>query len=365
MNAYLLLANGMVFAGRSVGAEGVTVGEVVFATGMVGFQETLTDPSYYGQIITQTYPLIGNYGMNKDDMESDKIWARGYIVREACQTPSNWRCEETLDSFLKKNNTIGIEGIDTRHLTRIIRESGVMNGAILTTFDPADPANKAETDKLLEEIRAYAVTDAVKSVTCAEPEVYNEKGETHIVLMHYGCKRNIIRCLVKRGCKVTVMPAFATAEEVAALDPDGIMLSNGPGDPTDNVAQIAEIARLFGRIPMFGICLGHQLMALAQGGSTVKLKYGHRGVNQPARDVCGTRTFLTSQNHGYAVVPESVKTGVIRYVNANDGTCEGIDYPDLQAFSVQFHPEACSGPHDTAFLFDRFCDLMGGAHHAD
>ena len=203
------------------------------------------------------------------------------------------------------------------------------------------------------------------SVTCAKPEVYNEKGETHIVLMHYGCKRNIVRCLVKRGCKVTVMPAFATAEEVAALAPDGIMLSNGPGDPTDNVDQIAEIAKLFGRIPMFGICLGHQLMALAQGGSTVKLKYGHRGVNQPARDVCGTRTFLTSQNHGYAVVPESVKTGVIRYINANDGTCEGVDYPDLRAFSVQFHPEACSGPHDTAFLFDRFCDLMGGAHHAD
>ena len=205
MNAYLLLANGMVFAGQSVGAQGVTVGEVVFSTGMVGFQETLTDPSYYGQIITQTYPLIGNYGMNHDDMESDRIWAKGYIVREACTTPSNWRCEETLDSFLKKNNTIGIEGIDTRHLTRIIRESGVMNGAILTTFDPADPANKAETDKLLETIRAYAVTDAVKNVTCAAPEVFNEKGETHIVLMHYGCKRNIVRCLVKRGCKVTVM----------------------------------------------------------------------------------------------------------------------------------------------------------------
>ena len=208
MNAYLLLANGMVFAGQSVGAEGVTVGEVVFATGMVGFQETLTDPSYYGQIITQTYPLIGNYGMNKDDMESDKIWAKGYIVREACKTPSNWRCEETLDSFLKKNNTIGIEGIDTRHLTRIIRESGVMNGAILTTFDPADPANKEKTDALLAEIRAYAVTDAVKNVTCAEPEVFNPAGETHIVLMHYGCKRNIVRCLVKRGCKVTVMPAL-------------------------------------------------------------------------------------------------------------------------------------------------------------
>ena len=238
MNAYLLLANGMVFAGQSVGAEGVTVGEVVFATGMVGFQETLTDPSYYGQIITQTYPLIGNYGMNKDDMESDRIWAKGYIVREACTTPSNWRCEETLDSFLKKNNTIGIEGIDTRHLTRIIRESGVMNGAILTTFDPADPANKAETEALLAQIRAYAVTDAVKNVTCEKPEVFNPQGETHIVLMHYGCKRNIVRCLVKRGCKVTVMPAFATAEEVAALNPDGIMLSNGPGDPAEPVEVI-------------------------------------------------------------------------------------------------------------------------------
>ena len=360
MNAYLLLANGMVFAGQSVGAEGVTVGEVVFATGMVGFEETLTDPSYYGQIITQTYPLIGNYGMNKDDMESDKIWAKGYIVREACKTPSNWRCEETLDSFLKKNNTIGIEGIDTRHLTRIIRESGVMNGAILTTFDPADPANKAETDKLLEEIRAYAVTDAVKSVTCAEPEVYNEKGETHIVLMHYGCKRNIVRCLVKRGCKVTVMPAFATAEEVAALNPDGIMLSNGPGDPAENVYQIAQIQKFLGKVPLFGICLGHQLTALAAGGKTYKLKYGHRGVNQPVKEVNGVRTYITSQNHGYAVDGESIQAGTVSFVNANDGTCEGIDYPGLSAFTVQFHPEACTGPKDTGFLFDRFVEMMKG-----
>ena len=201
------------------------------------------------------------------------------------------------------------------------------------------------------------------------PEAYTLRPEGDVLhrvaLIDYGAKRNIARELCKRGCAVTVLPCSAQAEDILAAGYDGVMLSNGPGDPTDNVSQIAEIAKLFGRIPMFGICLGHQLMALAQGGSTVKLKYGHRGVNQPARDVCGTRTFLTSQNHGYAVVPESVKTGVIRYVNANDGTCEGIDYPDLQAFSVQFHPEACSGPHDTAFLFDRFCDLMGGAHHAD
>ena len=371
MNAYLLLANGMVFAGQSVGAEGVTVGEVVFATGMVGFQETLTDPSYYGQIITQTYPLIGNYGMNKDDMESDKIWAKGYIVREACQTPSNWRCEETLDSFLKKNNTIGIEGIDTRHLTRIIRESGVMNGAILTTFDPADPANKAETDKLLEEIRAYAVTDAVKSVTCAEPEVYNEKGETHIVLMHYGCKRNIIRCLVKRGCKVTVMPAFATAEEIKALAPDGIMLSNGPGDPAEPVEVIENLKHIFElNIPTFGICLGHQLSALAAGAKTMKLKYGHRGANQPVTSPAKQRTFITSpakqrtfitsQNHGYAVMadtlPESV--GQMSYFNANDGTCEGVDYLKWNCFTVQFHPEANGGPKDTEFLFDQFVSRM-------
>ena len=360
MNAYLLLANGMVFAGQSVGAQGVTVGEVVFATGMVGFQETLTDPSYYGQIITQTYPLIGNYGMNHDDMESDRIWAKGYIVREACTTPSNWRCEETLDSFLKKNNTIGIEGIDTRHLTRIIRESGVMNGAILTTFDPADPANKAETEALLAEIRAYAVTDAVKNVTCAAPEVFNPEGETHIVLMHYGCKRNIVRCLVKRGCKVTVMPAFATAEQIKALAPDGIMLSNGPGDPAENTYQIEQIRKLLGKVPMFGICLGHQLTALAAGGSTYKLKYGHRGVNQPVRDLNGVRTYITSQNHGYAVDGDTVKLGKVRFVNANDGTCEGIDYPELKAFTVQFHPEACTGPKDTSFLFDQFVELMKG-----
>ena len=277
MNAYLLLANGMVFAGRSVGAAGVTVGEVVFATGMVGFEETLTDPSYYGQIITQTYPLIGNYGMNRWDMESQRVWARGYIVREACTTPSNWRSEETLDSFLKRNGIIGIEGIDTRRLTRIIRESGVMNGAILTEFDPADPANAGRTQALLDEVRAYAVTDAVKNVTCTQPQVHNPQGSPHIVLMDYGCKRNIVRCLVRRGCKVTVMPAFSTAEEVAALAPDGIMLSNGPGDPAEPVQAIENLRRIFElNIPTFGICLGHQLSALAAGAKTTKLKYGHR-----------------------------------------------------------------------------------------
>ena len=257
---------------------------------------------------------------------------------------------------MKANNIPGIAGIDTRAVTRILREAGTMNAAICDTV-PDD----------LAPLRAYRITDPVPQVTTPEPYTLQPEGATlhRVALIDYGAKRNIARELCKRGCAVTVLPCSAKAEDILAVGYDGVMLSNGPGDPTDNVSQIAEIAKLFGRIPMFGICLGHQLMALAQGGSTLKLKYGHRGVNQPARDVCGTRTFLTSQNHGYAVVPESVKTGVIRYVNANDGTCEGVDYPDLQAFSVQFHPEACSGPHDTAFLFDRFCDLMGGAHHAD
>ncbi len=367
MNAYLLLANGMTFTGQSVGAEGVTVGEVVFATGMVGFEETLTDPSYYGQIITQTYPLIGNYGMNSQDMESGRVWARGYIVREACTTPSNWRSQETLDSFLKKNGIIGIEGVDTRRLTRLIRESGVMNGAILTEFDPADPANAEKTAALMAEIRAYTVTDAVKSVTCKEPEVYNPGGALHIVLMDYGCKRNIVRCLTKRGCKVTVLPAFSTAQQVAALAPDGIMLSNGPGDPAEPVEAVNNLREIFALdIPTFGICLGHQLSALAAGAGTTKLKYGHRGANQPVTDFASGRTYITSQNHGYAVLGEVLppEMGEVAQVNAHDGTCEGIQYKKWNCFTVQFHPEANGGPKDTEFLFDRFLDNVKAAKEA-
>ena len=352
---YLVLQDGQVFEGFRFGGPADAVGELVFTTGMCGYLETLTDPSYAGQIVMQTYPLIGNYGIIPEDFEG-ACCVRGYVVREWCEEPSNFRCQGDLDAFLRDRGVPGLWGVDTRELTRIIREHGVMNAAICDEV-PAD----------LTAVKTYAVTGVVEAETCKAASAYPAEGEERfrVSLLDYGAKRNIVRELQKRGCTVTVLPAQTSAEEVLAAKPDGVMLSNGPGDPTDNTAQIAEIAKLFGRIPMFGICLGHQLMALAQGGSTVKLKYGHRGVNQPARDVCGTRTFLTSQNHGYAVVPESVKTGVIRYVNANDGTCEGIDYPDLRAFSVQFHPEACSGPHDTAFLFDRFCDLMGGAHHAD
>ncbi len=364
MNAYILLANGMVLEGTSVGATGITVGEVVFATGMVGFQETLTDPSYFGQIITQTYPLIGNYGMNSQDMESGRIWAKGYIVREACTTPSNWRSEQTLDAFLKSQNIIGIEGIDTRHLTRMIREKGVMNGAILTEFDPADAANKTKTDAVMAEINAYSVKDAVKTVTCAAPSVHNPEGAPHIALMDYGCKNNIVRCLTKRGAKVTVMPGFASADEVAALNPDGIMLSNGPGDPSEPVEIIENLREMFKRnIPTFGICLGHQLSALAAGAKTVKLKYGHRGANQPVTDFESGRTFITSQNHGYAVLGEELpaEMGEVAQVNANDGTCEGVKYNQWNCFTVQFHPEANGGPKDTEFLFDRFLANIAAA----
>ena len=369
MQSYLILANGQVFRGQSIGCPGTTIGEVVFATGMVGFEETLTDPSYYGQIITQTYPLIGNYGMNSEDVESGKIWAKGYIVREACKTPSNFRSEETLDAFLKKNGIIGIEGVDTRSLTRTLRESGVMNGAITTEFDPdAEPEKKAA---LMPAITAYAVTEAVATVTCAAPKTFEpttnvidgREVETplHVALLDLGCKNNIVRCLQKRGCRVTVLPGTATAAELAALNPDGLMLSNGPGDPAENVGIIANIREMLDTgIPTFGICLGHQLTALAAGAKTCKLKYGHRGANQPVTSPAKQRTFITSQNHGYAVMadtlPETV--GKMSYFNANDGTSEGMDYFKCNCFTVQFHPEANGGPKDTEFLFDEFVRRM-------
>lgn len=366
MQAYLILANGRVFRGQSIGCPGTTIGEVVFATGMVGFEETLTDPSYYGQIITQTYPLIGNYGMNHEDVESGKIWARGYIVREACKTPSNFRSEETLDAFLKKYGIIGIEGIDTRSLTRTLRESGVMNGAITTEFDPeAEPEKVAA---LLPQIEAYAVTEAVKTVTCAEAQTYEPTAQgawgeppLHVALLDLGCKNNIVRCLQKRGCRVTVLPGTTTAAELKALNPDGLMLSNGPGDPAENVEIIKNIGEMLDSgIPAFGICLGHQLTALAAGAKTCKLKYGHRGANQPVSHISGKRTFITSQNHGYAVEGETLpaEVGQVSYRNANDGTCEGVDYFRWNCFTVQFHPEANGGPKDTEFLFDQFVSRM-------
>ena len=347
---YLILQDGQVFEGVRFGAETDTVGELVFTTGMCGYVETLTDPSYAGQIVMQTYPLIGNYGIIREDFEG-ACCVKGYVVREYCDIPSNFRTDCDLDAYLKEQGVPGLCGVDTRELTRIIREHGVMNAAICDEI-PAD----------LTPIKTYAITGVVEAVSCKEPDRYQAEGEERfrVSLLDYGAKRNIVRELQKRGCTVTVLPATTSAEEILAAGPDGVMLSNGPGDPAENTYQIEQIRKLLGKVPMFGICLGHQLTALAAGGSTYKLKYGHRGVNQPVRDVEGVRTYITSQNHGYAVDSDTVKLGKVRFVNANDGTCEGIDYPELKAFTVQFHPEACTGPKDTTFLFDRFVELMKG-----
>ena len=347
---YLILQDGQVFEGVRFGAETDTVGELVFTTGMCGYVETLTDPSYAGQIVMQTYPLIGNYGIIREDFEG-ACCVKGYVVREYCDTPSNFRTDCDLDAYLKEQGVPGLCGVDTRELTRIIREHGVMNAAICDEI-PAD----------LTPIKTYAITGVVEAVSCKEPDRYPAEGEEcfRVSLLDYGAKRNIVRELQKRGCTVTVLPASTSAEEILAAGPDGVMLSNGPGDPAENTYQIEQIRKLLGKVPMFGICLGHQLTALAAGGSTYKLKYGHRGVNQPVRDLNGVRTYITSQNHGYAVVGDTVKLGKVRFVNANDGTCEGIDYPELKAFTVQFHPEACTGPKDTSFLFDQFVELMKG-----
>lgn len=348
--AYLVLQDGQAFKGVRFGAERDTVGELVFTTGMCGYIETLTDPSYFGQIVMQTYPLIGNYGIIPRDFEGT-CCVRGYVVREWCPTPSNFRTEEDLDTYLKQQGITALCGVDTRELTRIIREHGVMNAAI---------CDEIPTD--LTGVKGYAVTHAVESVTCRASGIYPPEGMKRfsVSLVDYGAKRNIVRELQMRGCEVTVLSASAAAEEILEGRPDGVMLSNGPGDPQEAQFQIEQIKQVLGKAPLFGICLGHQLTALAVGGSTYKLKYGHRGVNQPVREAGGKRTFITSQNHGYAVDTDSVKVGRISFVNANDGTCEGIDYPELRAFTVQFHPEACSGPKDTGFLFDRFVKLMGG-----
>ena len=350
---YICLANGDIFEGKSFGAKGEVLGELVFTTGMGGYIETLTDPSYYGQIVMQTFPLIGNYGFIEEDQESEKSAVSAYIVREYCKEPSNFRCGYTLEKYLENNNIVGVYDVDTREITKTIREYGVMNAVITDDPDKVD----------MEKLKAYRVTDAVKSVSCTKPYMSaSDEHKYNVVLIDYGTKKNIVRELNKRGCNVAVVPHDTKAQDILALDPDGIMLSNGPGDPEENTEAISELAKLVGKKPIFAICLGHQLLALALGASTTKLKYGHRGVNQPVKNLETGRTFISSQNHGYAVVNESVENigGKISYINANDGTCEGVDYPDKSAFSVQFHPEACSGPHDTRFIFDKSTDMMGG-----
>lgn len=342
--AYITLQNGSTFTGMRFGADGEAMGELVFTTGMTGYIETLTDPSYYGQIVIQTFPLIGNYGIIPADCESKKPWVSAYIVREKCDFPSNFRCEETLDGYLKDNNVIGIYGVDTRELTKIVRETGVMNAAI--TSKPLSDFDK---------IKNYKILNAVKSVTVNEAtETGNENG-LKIAVWDFGAKDNIVRELVKRGCRCIRVPSYYTAEQILALKPDGLMLTNGPGDPAENEGVIENIKKLAGKLPIFGICLGHQLFALAMGGKTKKMKYGHRGANQPVKNLTTGRVYISSQNHGYEVVSESLKgVGELSYINANDGTCEGFDYPELNAYTVQFHPEACGGPRDAEFLFDKF-----------
>lgn len=350
--AFLLLADGTLLEGTACGCEGQSIGEVVFNTGMVGYQEVLTDPSYYGQIVTMTYPLIGNYGINFEDYESRKGWVSGFIMREISHHPSNWRCRHTLDQYLKSQKVVGLCGIDTRRLTRILRSAGVMNGIIYTEgFEPDEAAVAA--------MQAYKVRDAVKAVTTAQASICKASGETkyRIALLDFGVKYNIERELTQRGCEVTVLPGDTDPAEILSHGYDGIMLTNGPGDPAENVRVVENLKVLVdsGR-PIFGICLGHQLMAMAFGGKTHKMRFGHRGVNHPVKDLDSDRTYITSQNHGYAVTGESLDPAVarVRYVNLNDGSVEGLEHVTKPIFTVQFHPEVCPGPMDTSFLFDRF-----------
>ena len=353
--AYLVLSNGIVFEGKRIGASIDRIGELVFTTGMEGYLETLTDPSYYGQIVTQTFPLIGNYGVIEEDFEGESTLF-GYVVRELCDTPSNFRSAYPLNDYLVAKGIPGLCGVDTREIVRITREEGVMNAMICDEIPPD-----------LSAIRAFKVENAVASVTENRKLFWPADGteRCRVALIDYGAKHNIIRSLQRRGCSVTEWPASSTAEEILVSDPDGIMLSNGPGDPKENVFCIEQLRKIIGQKPVFGICLGHQLAALALGGDTIKLKYGHRGGNQPVRDLAAGRTYITSQNHGYAVVADSLKgIGIESFRNANDGSCEGMEYPEKHCFTVQFHPEAASGPRDTGILFDRFVQKMEEMKHA-
>ena len=363
MKATLILANGSIFSGTSIGSTETRVCEMVFNTSMAGYQEILTDPSYAGQGVVMSYPLIGNYGVNHEDNESRRPWVEALVVRHLSPRGSNFRCEGDLDSFLKEHNISGIQGVDTRALTKILRSQGSMNGMLTC----AEHFNIAQ---VLEELKAYRVEHTVELVTRAEPEVFPAFGEEkyHVAMMDYGVKQHMIECLRRRGCRVTALPASTPAADVLAGGYDGVMLSNGPGDPAENVEIIAELKKLYNSdIPLFGVCLGHQLLALATGAKTGRLAYGHRGGNHPVRDLEKGRVFITSQNHGYMVLADSVDPAVaeVSHVNVNDGTCEGLRYKRPNCFTTQFHPEANAGPKDTEYLFNRFIDNMaakkGGA----
>ena len=354
MKAFLILEDGHVFTGTSIGSQKEVISEIVFNTSMTGYLEVLTDPSYAGQAVVMTYPLIGNYGITPD-MESERPWVDGYIVRELSRIPSNFRCEGTIQDFLKEHDIPGICGIDTRALTKILRDKGTMNGMITTNED-------YDLDEILPRLAAYTTGDVVSKVTCAAPKVLPGDGK-RVALLDLGAKKNIAKSLNDRGCEVTIYPADTPAETILAGNPDGIMLSNGPGDPKECTEVIKEIKKLYDSdVPIFAICLGHQLMALATGADTHKMKYGHRGGNHPVKDLSTGRVYISSQNHGYVVDVDKLDPSIATpaFVNVNDGTNEGLKYTGKNIFTVQFHPEACPGPQDSGYLFDRFIEMMGG-----
>ena len=376
--ATLALADGTVFEGCSFGAEGEAIGEVVFNTSMCGYQEVLTDPSYKGQMVAMTYTQIGNYGVDEEDIESNKLWLEGFIVKEYCDYPSNWRSKETLNSYLKKNKIVGIKDIDTRALTRHLRDNGAMNG-VISTID----TNPASLVKKAKEFPSMAGLDLAKEVTCKKQYNWSQglwnlekgysnppvspfekggmKGRFKVVAYDFGMKFNILRNLVNVGCDVAVVPANTSAEDVLKMNPDGIVLSNGPGDPDAVTYAIENVRKLIGKKPIFGICLGHQILGLALGGKTYKLKFGHHGANQPVMDLTTNKVEITAQNHGFAVDVDSLKgIAELTHINLNDKTVEGLAHTKLPLFSVQYHPEASPGPHDSSYLFKRFVDIMEG-----
>lgn len=375
--AKLALANGRVFSGRGFGAEGEVTGEVVFNTSMTGYQEILTDPSYNGQIVTMTYPLIGNYGVNADDVESRGLFLRGFVIKELCNIPSNYRSAESLDDYLKRNSVIGLQGVDTRAIVRQIRRDGAMKG-VLSTVDLDDDSliRKAQDspgivgqDLVREVMAADAASWDAPLSELGRPTLFESQAARsdgpHVVALDYGIKLNIPRYLRDSGCRVTIVPGDRSAEEILALQPDGVFLSNGPGDPEPLTWAVTTIRDLIGRVPIFGICLGLQLLGLALGGRTFKLKFGHRGANQPVLNRRTGRVEITSQNHGFAVDPDSLPDDIeVTHINLNDNTVEGLRHRTHPVFGVQYHPEAAAGPHDSYYLFREFVDLMSGAQTA-
>ena len=361
--AHLVLADGTRFEGVAFGADGAATGEAVFTTGMTGYEEVLTDPSYCGQIVTMTAPQIGNTGINLEDGEARLPALRGFVVRERSNVESNWRSREALDGYLRRHGVVGITGVDTRTLARHIRDQGAQMAAIGTE----DPATLHDRARAAPPMIGQNLTGAV---TTPEPYEWSDGSGVwaeprsgaqawHVVAVDFGIKRNILRCLVDEGCRVTVVPATTGADEILALDPDGIFLSNGPGDPAAVTDGIATVRNLLGTRPMFGICLGHQLMSLALGGSSYKLKFGHRGLNQPVKDLKTGRIEITTQNHGFCVDLESLSGKCeLTHLHLNDGTCEGMEHSETGAFSVQYHPESAAGPHDSRYLFRRFTDAI-------